>query len=102
MSADEDSRLRREFAKLREEDRRAAPPFHRMTAVAPRRSGWRIAVAAMAIVVVAVMLVVRGRRSTDVVPHELAGWSSPTAFLLETPGKEVLHQTPRFGEPLIS
>ena len=100
----EDSRLRTHFANLREEDRRAAPPFGRTAAAAAfshRRSSLRIALAAMPVLAIAVMLAVRTHRSTDAVPRELAAWSSPTAFLLETPGKQLLNQTPRFGEPLI-
>jgi hypothetical protein len=61
----------------------------------------RIAFAALPVVVIAVMLAVRSHRPTDVVPRKLAAWSSPTAFLLETPGKQFLNQTPRLGEPLI-
>jgi len=105
MSLPEDSRLRERFANLREEDRSAAPPFERTAAagdaVSRRRSSLRIALAAMPVLAITVMLAVRTHRSTDAVPRELAGWSSPTAFLLETPGKQLLNQTPRLGEPLI-
>jgi hypothetical protein len=103
MSLPEDSRLRTHFANLREEDRSAAPPFGRTAAAAPsrRRSVLRIAVAALPVLAIAVMLAVRTHRSTDAIPRELAAWSSPTAFLLETPGKQLLNRTPRLGEPLI-
>ena len=104
MSVPEDSRLRRHFANLREEDRSAAPPFGRIAAAAAfSRRGYslRIALAAIPVLAIAVMLVVRTHRSTDVVRRELAAWSSPTASLLETPGKQLLNQTPRLGEPLI-
>jgi hypothetical protein len=104
MSSPEDSRLRTHFANLREEDRSAAPPFGRTVAAAAtfsrRRSSLRIALAAP-VLAIAVMLAVRTHRSTDTVPRELAAWSSPTSFLLETPGKQILNQTPRLGEPLI-
>ena len=105
MSVPEDSRLRRHFANLREEDRSAAPPFGRTAAAAAafsrRGSSLRIALAAMPVLAIAVMLAVRTHRSTDAVARKLAVWSSPTAFLLETPGKQLLNQTPRLGEPLI-
>jgi len=105
MSSSEDRDLRTHFANLREEDRSAAPPFGRTAAAAAafsrRGSFLRIAVAAMPVLALAVMLAVRIQRSTDAVPRELAAWSSPTAFLLETPGRQLLHQTPRLGEPLI-
>ena len=105
MISREDSRLRTHFANLREEDRSAAPPFGRTAAAAAafshRSSSLRIAFAAMPVLAIAVMLAVRTHRSTDAVSRELAAWSSPTAFLLETPGKQLLNRTPRLGEPLI-
>jgi len=104
MNLPEDRDLRTHFANLREEDRNAAPPFGRTaaaTASSRRRSFLRIAFAAVPVVVIAVMLAVRPHRPTDAVPRKLAAWSSPTAFLLETPGKQLLNQTPRLGEPLI-
>lgn len=105
MSSPEDSRLQTRFANLREEDRIAAPPFERTAAAradASRRSYvLRIAIAAMPLLAIAVMLALRTHRSTDAVPREITTWSSPTAFLLETPGKQILYQTPKFGTPLI-
>jgi hypothetical protein len=104
MSSPEDSRLRTHFANLREEDRSAAPPFGRTAAAAAfshRRSFLRIALAAMPVLAIALILALRIHRSTDAVPGELAAWSSPTAFLLETPGEQLLIQTPWLGEPLI-
>ena len=104
MSSQEDSRLKTHFANLREEDQSTAPPFDR-TAAAARvlsRHGYfvRIALAAMPVLAIAVMLAVRPHRPKNAVPRELSAWSSPTAFLLQTPGKQLLNQTPRFGEPL--
>ncbi len=106
MISPEDSRLRTRFETLREEDRRAAPPFGRTAAAAAslsrRGHSLRIALAAMPILALAVMLAVRTHRSTEAVPSELAVWSSPTAFLLETPGTQLLNQTPKFGHPLMN
>jgi hypothetical protein len=105
MSSQEDLRLKTHFANLREEDQSTAPPFDRTAAAAPavsrRGSFVRIAFAAMPVLAIAVMLAVRPHRSKDATPRELASWSSPTAFLLETPGKQLLNQTPKLGEPLI-
>ena len=105
MNSPEDNRLRTHFANLREEDRSAAPPFGRTAAAAAafsrRGSLLRIALTAMPVLAIAVMLAVRTHRSASAVPRDLAAWSSPTAFLLETPGKQLLNQTPRFGDPLI-
>jgi hypothetical protein len=104
MSLPEDSRLRARFANLREEDRSAAPPFGRTEAAAARlsrRSSFlRIALAGMPVLAIAVIFTVRTHRSTEAM-RELTAWSSPTAFLLETPGKQLLNQTPRLGEPLM-
>lgn len=105
MSLPEDSDLRAHFANLRGEDRSATPPFGRTAtagaAFSRRRSFLRITLAAMPVLTIAVMLAVRTHRSTDAAPRELAAWSSPTAFLLETPGKQLLNRTPKFGEPLM-
>ena len=104
MISPEDRDLRTHFANLREEDRSATPPFARTAAAAAsfsrRGSYLRIALAAT-VLAIAVMLAVRSHRSTVAVPRELAAWSSPTAFLLEIPGKRLLNQTPTLGEPLI-
>src|SRR6266851_1942936 len=101
MISPEDRDLRTHFANLREEDRSATPSFARSAAAAAafsrRGSYLRIAVAAMTVLAIAVMLAVRSHRSTVAVPRELAAWSSPTAFLLEIPGKRLLNQTPTLG-----
>jgi hypothetical protein len=103
MSSQEENDLRTSFANLREEDRSAAPPFGRTAAAVSyrRRSFLPIALAAMPVLAIAVMLAVRTHRATETIPRDLAAWSSPTAFLLETPGKQLLNQTPRLGEPLL-
>jgi peptidoglycan/LPS O-acetylase OafA/YrhL len=105
MSSEVDSRLRAHFANLREEDRIATPPFGPIAAAAAassrRGSFLGIALAVVSLLGIAVIFALRTHRSTDAVPRQLAAWSSPTAFLLETPGKQLLNQTPRLGEPLI-
>jgi hypothetical protein len=105
MRLPEDSDLRTHFANLREEDQSTAPPFGRTAAAAPAvsRRGYfvRIAFAALPVLAIAVLLTMRTHHSTNTASLQLAAWSSPTAFLLETPGKQLLNQTPRLGEPLI-
>jgi len=105
MNSSEDSRIRKRFANVREEDRSAAPSFSRTaaaSAVSSRHRGpWRIVLVAAPVLAIGAILAVQTRRSKTEAPHELAVWSSPTAFLLETPGKQLLNQTPRLGEPLI-
>jgi len=104
MNLPEDDHLRAHFANLREEDSNAAPPFARTAsggAAFPRRGSAWIAVAALPAFGIAVMLAVRTHRATEAVRPELMVWSSPTAFLLETPGKQFLNQTPSLGEPLM-
>ena len=104
MSSQEDGRLREHFAKLREEDRNDVPAFGRIAAAAPAISGrgsFRLALAALPVLAIAVMLGLRTHRSIEAVSRELTAWSSPTAFLLETPGQQLLNQTPRLGGPLL-
>ncbi len=105
MSLPEDSDLRTQFGRLREEDRSAAPPFQRTAttkaASSPHGHSWRIAIAAIPVLAVAVLFSLRSHRSTDAVPRDITAWSSPTAFLLETPGKQILTHTPKLGVPPI-
>jgi hypothetical protein len=105
MSSPEDSRLRTQFANLREEDGSVVPPFERIANAKPasprRRYSVQIAVAAIPVLAVVVMFSLRSHRSTDPVSRDITAWSSPTAFLLETPGKQILTQTPKLGAPPI-
>jgi hypothetical protein len=104
MNSPEERRLRTLFANLRAEDRSAAPPFDRTVAAAAasshRVSFLRVSLMAVPVLAIAALLAVRTHRSQDAVPREIAGWSSPTAFLLETPGIQFLNQTPRLGVTL--
>jgi hypothetical protein len=102
MSSQEENYLRTRFANLREEDRSTAPAFGRTAAARSRRPSFvRITLATIPVIAIALILAVRTHRPTDAVPRDLAAWTSPTAFLLETPGKQLLNQTPRLGEPLL-
>ena len=104
MNSPEEHRLKTLFANLREEDQSDAPSFGRTIAVVAassrRRFSLPIALAAVPVLAILVFLALRTGRSTDAVPRELTAWSSPTAFLLETPGQQFLNQTPRLGVPL--
>jgi hypothetical protein len=105
MNSPEDDLLRAHFAELREQDRSAAPSFGKTAsavAALPRRNTFlRVAFAAIPLLAIAVMVAVRTHSSSTAVPRQLAEWSSPTSFLLETPGRQLLNQIPRLGEPLI-
>jgi hypothetical protein len=108
--------IRERFAAWRAEVERSVPPFSETVSSALRREEsparvWRVRAAIVAIVcsIAAAGIVVR----QNVARHEkmplasasapqpsLVTWSSPTAFLLETPGRELLRETPRF-EPVL-
>jgi len=101
--------LAQAFAQLRAEDRRAAPSFRDLVergvraSERPRRFAWaaRAAVAACALVGLALgLLLARPAREPVVegVVAELSGWRSPTAFLLDTPGRELASALPRLGD----
>jgi hypothetical protein len=97
----------RELSRLFEAQRRAdeasAPDLDALLArTEPRRrrpAGRRIAYAiTIAGLVAAAVLLVRGDARRGVAPPaeagQLADWQSPTAFLLETPGSELLTEIP--------
>src|SRR5687767_8461161 len=99
---DDDRDLRDMFARLRREDHSHAPPF-RLPASRPV-SPWATPVkvaAAAAVILVAVVLAVpdSGSRRPPVQLVDLgdAAWHSPTDFLLNTPGRELLRTIPPIG-----
>ncbi len=108
MSADErDPDLAKDFAALREEDRRAAPRLARLRDPASRRapSGvvlWRPALAvALGLAILVAALLWRSAQSPGASPGVSAGdllaWSSPTDSLLATPGHELLGDSSVIG-----
>ena len=109
MNRPDDARLREHFEKLRDEDRRTAPDFVNTISAArlrtPPAPRWRhriLFAAALFLAAVAWITVDRTHRSTTRPPEKLLiSWSSPTAFLLETPGKRFLRETPPLGVPSI-
>jgi hypothetical protein len=105
VSIDDDEDLRAQFEALREHDAQHGPDFRVLWdraaldshASARRRAAqlWIVASAA-ACVVLAVTLVGRGPRVGEVVPPDvrsaptITDWRSPTAALLQTPGRQLL------------
>jgi hypothetical protein len=101
MTNDRD--LRERFAELRREDQAQAGEFSvfrlraRRHASPVRISAW-IAVAAVLAVVVVIWAHRRERRDVSSPAISITDWKSSTAFLLRTPGQEVLRTIPRIGE----
>lgn len=102
---DRDRDLRRTFAELREEDRRGLPSFERLVTVRrgarPDRPALRLAIAALGLVaVVGALWIARRPESGPQQPEveALLAWSSPTEFLLRTPGRELASELPSVGD----
>ena len=110
MTSGGDDERARELARLFEADRRAdesaAPAFNELLARRPRRrraagafSTLALA-AAVAVFVAAAVLLLRAGALRPGAPSpaegtlQLAEWKSPTAFLLDTPGSELLSEVP--------
>lgn len=105
MNSPEERSLRKHFEDLRAADQSSVPPFP-ATLVAERRRPmllWAIAAAAVLAVCLALPLAFRPR--TEPLPSveniAIATWSSPTAFLLETPGRKLFRETPRISAPAL-
>jgi hypothetical protein len=85
------------FSALRREEEASCPPFadvwrrarKRVPRSAARRRAW-IAATTAAAVAVALLAAWIGLRTPPQPIPSIAAWRSPTAFLLETPGREVL------------
>ena len=107
MNSSDDSSLRRHFESLREEDRQSTPGFlNTVTAAnarATRRQRWRNRALIRTLVLAAAIVVVAAvwfSRSTPPRTHDarsLTSWSSPTAFLLEPPAKQLWRDIPPLG-----
>src|SRR5215469_4558115 len=102
MNAPDDARLESDFKSLREEDGRTAPDFLDTFASAAARHRRRsrlwffVAVAATAAVIA--ILIARPGAPRPREKGSLLTWSSPTAFLLETPGTKLWKEVPRFPD----
>lgn len=105
MNTPDDAGLKQHFEKLRDEDRHMAPDFLNTISAARLRTSasprWRTRIsfaAALLLAAVAWITVSRTHRSTAPPSgNALISWSSPTAFLLETPGKQFWKETPPLG-----
>ena len=98
----DDADLRQTFADLRREEAKAAPTFEAVRARAhggPRRLaplGGLLAAAGVAAVLLGIVV-----RRIDPPPPPMASmgeWIAPTDFLLNTPGREIVHTVPRIGD----
>ena len=107
MTADRD--LRERFVALRREEEAGAPAIERLLARAKARAGGKarrlgrpaLALAAAAAVLLVIALLSLREPASSVPVPPITEWRSPTDFLLQTPGREVLETLPRFGEGLI-
>jgi hypothetical protein len=99
-----DEDLKRRFAELRAHDRQGTPSFDAMLAARPtnRYVPLRLAAAIAVLVTVgAVTAVLVHGRATRFQPVMLASWQSPTAFLLQAPGADLLGTVPRVTASVI-
>jgi len=110
MNSPEESRLREYFGNLRDADQPDAPPFSGTIASAERRKPAAIqivrnpwAIAAVATVLCGGTFSMLRLRTTAqpplTEPLAISAWTSPTAFLLDTPGRKFLGETPSIGVP---
>jgi hypothetical protein len=99
--------LDRRFAALRRQEQEEGPPFRRVwTAAASRRRRWtagplRFATVSAAVVAAALLSAWFVALRVPAPPYasspSLSDWQSPTAFLLRTPGQELLREPPALG-----
>ncbi len=104
---DDDSKLRPLFDALKAEDARAVRRFSSYWEAARETSGrdrWPLNLTAVAaalalLLIGAVAVYTRGARQDF--HHPISEWRSPTASLLNTPGKQFFISMPRMEEPLV-
>ncbi len=97
--SDDDRRLREGFASLRREEQASASPLDRVLARRPRTRRIAAAPALAVAAAVAAVAVVIGQALEWRRPNpgmSLAEWTEPTAFLLRTPGRDLLTAVPEF------
>lgn len=100
-----DPDLREHFASLRREDAARTPGFtqvlQRARHASTRITGMLAAAACLMIAVAAVTVMRLVHDRAPAARHAapwLADWRAPTDFLLNTPGRELLHTVPQFGD----
>lgn len=114
MKREEDLDLRREFARLRNEGSTAVPSFARTLDAArqraaersrPRRWAWAAAAPLAAAAAFALWITPsQETRQSTTAPTEVAlgsvleSWETPTDYLLDTPGTDLLDSTLEIGE----
>ena len=99
MSQRGDREWRTLFATLRDEERVAAPPFRMPTAAPSHITRLQVAggTAILAIAAGALMIVTAESGIPDRVgpiDMDTTGWESPTDFLLDTPGVDLIRSVP--------
>ena len=95
-------RLQAKYARLRRAEAASVPSFERVIGRDRRRSNhalWRVGVAAALLLTVATAAIVRlaPPGGSAIQASALANWRAPTDFLLDTPGRELLHTIPDVG-----
>lgn len=99
--------LREIFAVLRREEHSRTPPFRATVATRTESARWRrsvwipLAASLCAVAILAMLPWPRPRPTPRQGPTapvaSITQWRPPTEFLLETPGREMLHSIPEFG-----
>lgn len=100
--SDEDRDLRDRFARLKREDRSIVPTFRAPMASERPRPRWPVPTAIAAAIVLIAFLIARPDRPSETSLHVdlgSASWRSPTDFLLDTPGSDMLRRVPAVGSP---
>ena len=99
---DDDRELRDRFARLRHEDRSRVPAFRAPVAGEASKPMWPIPIAIAAAIALIAFVIARpdGPREASLhVDLGAASWQSPTDFLLNTPGRDMLRRVPAVGSP---
>jgi hypothetical protein len=107
---EQDSKIATAFSALRQDEEDQCPPFAEVLRRARARSRWstvrrRALVAATAMVGIAIIVLagwigLRRERPLEAIPS-IVEWQSPTGFLLETPGREVLAAPAGLGRSVL-
>jgi len=101
--SDSDDMLRRRFGVLRREEEEHAPEFGRLwhgRAHARRpQTRWFMAAACVLVALLAFLWIRSAQRhSEEKAVASITQWKTPTDFLLETPGRELLRTVPEIGQ----
>jgi hypothetical protein len=106
---DDDPEIAAAFSALRREEEESCRSFVEILLDARARSRGSVirrrlvaatAMVGIAIVVLAIWIGLRTERSPEPIPS-IAEWQSPTGFLLETPGREVLAAPAGLGRSVL-